>query len=1130
MVKGRLRSMIYNKFIEIGPNYHEVCPSSEIVQLSTEGVDQLEIYFGKYIAQFFYALLAPLTLFIVVVTINWLIAIVLLICVPLIPVSIIIVQKFAKRLLNKYWGHYTELGDSFLEYLQGLTTMKIYQADDFYADKMHKESEKFRKITMRVLIMQLNSVSVMDLIAYGGSAIGIILSLLELKRGHINIAEVFFITMTSSEFFLPMRLLGSFFHIAMNGNSAAERVFNYLDFQNLPENNVTEDVMDKVKDSVKIDINSTTNNNKKAIMDPMNKNMAISLENISFTYKNDHHKVLDTINMNIKPKSFVGIVGVSGCGKSTITSLIMGEHKYYDGNLFIWNRERSSMIDSDCMRKITRVTHDSYMFSGTVFDNLFMGVRREQLNGIVKNIDIEITDIEMKKITDLMKNAMKKARIYDFIMNNGGLNMKIMENGTNLSGGQKQRLALARAILHDSEIYIFDEATSNIDIESEKKCMDVIRELAKEKTVIVISHRLANITEADQIFMLDSGKIVAQGTHDELMSGDDENPYKIMFTRQKELERYTDTNLSEALKKDYEGISEEEDKLIHDEISYTKEENKNDTKNGERKRSGISIMVQLITLVAPMMGYMVLAIILGCLGHFSAIFITVLGGYGMIHYSKHITTLCIVLIILAVCRGFLRYGEQACNHYIAFKLLARIRDIIFDSLRRLAPAKLDGKKKGSLISMITSDTEQLEVFYAHTISPIAIAIITSVIMVAFIWTKHWILGSVALLAYLMVGVIVPVINSSIGGDIGFRYREGFAHLNTLVLDNLLGMGEIIQYGHGKEREKVVDMENERLGKLQKKLNSYESTQTGITNTVIMAAGAVMTITVGLLSYHGKIEFGSGIIAIIAMMSSFGPTAAISSLSNNLNHTLASGERVLDLIEETPITQDIMEGSTINTNENIKVSNVTFSYPSESQPNPNTVLTDFSTVFEKGKITGIIGKSGCGKSTVLKLLMRFYQTHQGSIYYGSNEVNTIKSANLRRHISYVTQETYLFHDTIASNLRIAKLDATDEEIIEACKKASIHERIQKLSKGYETKLSELGKSLSGGERQRIGIARAFLSQSDIIFLDEPTSNLDSLNEAVIIKSLKNEAMNKTIIIVSHRKSTLAIADRVIKMKY
>lgn len=547
----------------------------------------------------------------------------------------------------------------------------------------------------------------------------------------------------------------------------------------------------------------------------------------------------------------------------------------------------------------------------------------------------------------------------------------------------------------------------------------------------------------------------------------------------------------------------------------------------DKKRNGFQVMLGLIGMIKPMLGIMLLAIIMGCIGNFMAISITILGGYGLmgvagLYDNMAVGTILVLAVVLGVMRGPLRYAEQACNHYIAFKLLARIRHMVFKALRKLAPAKLEGEKKGNLVSIITSDIELLEVFYAHTISPIMIAFIVSLLMSIFIGMKSAILGIIAAVFYVIVGVVIPIINSKMGQATGQEYRKEFGELNTTVLDNLYGLEEILQYQQNDSRLNDMKKKTESLEKLNESLKKSESKQKIITDFVILSAGLVMLAAAYVLESKGAITTTDVVISVIAMMSSFGPTAALSALSNNLHHTLASGNRVLNLLEEEPITDEIINGQDF-VKSDIKCENITFAYPNSDK----VILSDFSHTFKENAIHGILGKSGCGKSTLLKLLMRFFTIDKGSIEYGNKNVNDIKTSSLRSNIAYVTQETFLFQDTIENNIKVAKENATREEVQQACKKASIHDFIESLPNGYDTMLAELGDSISGGERQRIGLARAFLHNGNIILLDEPTSNIDSLNESVILNSIKNESEGKTIILVSHRQSTMGIAEEVLE---
>lgn len=486
-VKRVLREKIYEKLVRLGASYKEQISTSEVVQLSVEGVEQLETYFGRYLPQFFYSLLAPITLFAVLSFISWKASLVLLICVPLIPLSIVAVQKFAKRLLKKYWGSYTELGDSFLENLQGLTTLKIYQSDERKAKKMDEEAEKFRRITMKVLTMQLNSISVMDLVAYGGAAIGMIVVVREYIDGSLGFAGAFAILLLAAEFFIPLRLLGSFFHIAMNGMAASDKIFRLLD---MPERELgTEELSGEELD--------------------------INFENISFSYEKER-PILKDVSFHIPKGQFVSLVGESGCGKSTIASLILGRNRQYQGKILLGGMDLKHIKEKSLMEHITLVRHNSYLFKGTVEENLLMG--------------------NPNATQEQMIEVLKKVNLWEFLNGQEGLWTKLAEKGSNFSGGQCQRLCIARALLHNTEIYIFDEAASNIDVESEEIIMDVIRQLAETKTVLLISHRLANVKKSHCIYVLSEGKIVEKGTHRELM--EQSGVYKEMYRTQKNLENY----------------------------------------------------------------------------------------------------------------------------------------------------------------------------------------------------------------------------------------------------------------------------------------------------------------------------------------------------------------------------------------------------------------------------------------------------------------------------------------------------------------------------------------------------------------------------------------------------------------
>ncbi|MDO4284197.1 MAG: ABC transporter ATP-binding protein [Eubacteriales bacterium] len=586
------------------------------------------------------------------------------------------------------------------------------------------------------------------------------------------------------------------------------------------------------------------------------------------------------------------------------------------------------------------------------------------------------------------------------------------------------------------------------------------------------------------------------------------------------------------------------------------------------RRSATAIMGKLIGLVSPLLPVMVLAVALGTAGYLCAISLTVLAGkallLGMEGAGALAGRLFVCMAVLAVMRGLLHYAEQYCNHFIAFKLLAIIRHRVFAALRRLCPAKLEGRERGNLISIITTDIELLEVFYAHTISPIAIAVLTCLIVAGFIGSFQPAAGVLAVAAYLTVGVVIPLQNGRRGGGRGMAFRTAFGELNSFVLDSLRGLDETVQYGCGQERENSLQRRSQELAKLQRELSRLEGGQRSWTNLAILCYSFAMLFLTLWLEQGGAMTFEGVLLCTLAMMGSFGPVAALSSLSNNLNQTLASGERVLSLLEEEPVVEEIPEtdrsvapGAAAGHGSGVadaatgygtgalgaaasdcsvadgetsgaaplaaQAEQVDFAYQEEG------ILRDFSIEIPRGQIVGIHGASGSGKSTFLKLLMRFWDVQAGRIAVEGEDVRRIPTARLRRTQAYVTQETYLFHDSVANNIAVGKPGASREEIMEAAKKASVHDFILSLPKGYDTPVGELGDTLSGGEKQRIGIARAFLHDAPLLLLDEPTSNLDSLNEGIILKSLRAKAKEQTVVLVSHRDSTMSVADRVVEME-
>ncbi len=554
------------------------------------------------------------------------------------------------------------------------------------------------------------------------------------------------------------------------------------------------------------------------------------------------------------------------------------------------------------------------------------------------------------------------------------------------------------------------------------------------------------------------------------------------------------------------------------------------TEKQTKRRGGFTVMARLIGLVKPLSGFMILAILMGLAGNLCASFITILGGYAILEVlgigaGISLGVIFTLAVLFALVRAGLRYAEQSCNHFIAFKLLALIRDKVFRALRKLCPAKLEGRDKGDLISVITSDIELLEVFYAHTISPAAIALLFTVIMCLFIGSFNTLLGILALAAYLIVGLLIPLVVSGLSGDNGLKYRAGAGELSAFVLDSLRGLSETLQYNQGAKRLGEMNARSDALSADEEKMKRIAGRNSAVTNVVILFFDLLMLFASVSLYRAGEVGFAGVLIPTMAMMSSFGPCVALAALGSTLQNTFAAGNRVLDILDETPVTADITDKPE-TTFDGAAAKNLSFSYASTGE----RILSDLSLDIPKGSVVGITGRSGSGKSTLLKLFMRFWRATSGEADISGRSVDEINTADLRGMESFVTQETHLFHDSIRNNLKIAKLDATDEEIENACKKASVHDFIMTLPQGYDTPVGELGDTLSGGERQRIGLARAFLHDAPLMLLDEPTSNLDSLNEAVILRSLREEKSGRTIMLVSHRKSTMRICDKVCSVEH
>lgn len=1073
--KKLIRGKVYDKLVKMGPSYMERIASSQAVQIGVEGVEQLEVYFGSYLPQFFYALLAPLTLFVFLAPFSFSAALVLLVCVPLIPVSIVMFQKMAKRVMRSYWGSYLNLGGSFLENIQGLTTLKIYQADEARHELMNEQAEDFRRATMRVLRLQLNSITIMDVLAYGGAAVGVCLALHQFLNGNLSFAAAFAVVFLSAEFFLPMRALGSLFHTAMNGMAAADRMFDLLGMEESEEGGRS----------------------------LAGRTPRIRCEKLSYSY-DGIRKVLDDVDFCVEAGQLVAVVGESGSGKSTLAGVLAGRNARFEGDVQVCDVSLQEVDRASLAQTLTSVGFDGVLFKGTLRENLLMG-------------DPHASDEEAKRV-------LAEVGAWDFVRAKGGLDMRVAEGASNLSGGQRQRICLARVLLHDAEIYVFDEVTSSIDAQSEAAILRAIYDLAERgKTVVMISHRLSSVERADAIYVMQDGCVVQRGSHAQLM--EEGGVYRRMVEQQRELERFAqDKGVGDVPFCDDAPVHRELDceAPVHREPNLEVcDSSPSAAKENARGMSALGIVSRMIGLIAPLAPFMALAVLLGVAGFVASMLGTVIGAWGMglafVGADAAFPALAAGIAIASLLRGPLHYGEQICNHYIAFKLLALIRDKVFAALRRLAPAKLEGRDKGDLMSLVTADIELLEVFYAHTVSPILIAAAMAVGMAVALGLQSLWFAVLAVVLYGAIALVVPFAGSRLRSRLGREQRDSVGSMNAFMLESLRGVNETIQYGCQASRAEMLDERMDALHAISVKLRMRSAVSDALTDVLVIGGDVACALIGCALLAAGAIDAPQFMIAQALVMSGFGPFIAVSRLGTTLQQTLASGERVMELVDEVPQTEEVRDGVVLKGFDGAQTNNVTFGYGEKP------VFENVTMRVAPGSVVQICGRSGTGKSTLCKLLMRFWDPKQGFVAINGQDVKLVNTSSLRATQSYMTQDTHLFAGTLRDNIALVKPDATDEEILEACRKADIDELIARLPDGLDAQAGELGSALSGGERQRIGLARVFLHDAPFVLLDEPTSNLDSLSEAQVLKALHRHREGKTMVLVSHRASTSSLAD-------
>ena len=1169
-VKLALRSKLYRKMVALGPSYRSRVKTSDVVQSAGEGVEQIQSFFELFLPQLFYAILAPITLFAVIAPINMPAAVTMLVCAPLIIIVTGIVSMTAARAFKKYWGRYTDMGAAFLDNLQGLETLKNFDADDRAAAEMDKKAEGFRVMTMRVLQIQLRSLTAMDIVAYGGAAAGIGVALWQyahtaaaaagasaagwspiMLAAHLpgafaylayglqylmpfgagfplTLAGLLLIVLLSAEFFIPMRQLGSYFHVAMNGMTSTKRIFALLDTPEPAHGTAT------LPATAGTDAGTDAGTKAGTKADG---GITVSFDHVGYSYDSADSgaavqqtnsapaPALTDLTFTAYPGQLTAIVGISGSGKSTAAALLAGTLTGYQGSLTLNGVKVSDLSGETLARTITLIGASSHLFAGTLRENLLMALPDDGQNG----------EAASDAVDSRLWDALEQARIADFVRSQpDGLDMTIEPDAANLSGGQRQRIAIARALLHDSPVFVFDEATSSVDVESEELILATIRELvqSRSKTVIMITHRMANAEHADQVVVLEHGKSVETGTHAELMAAG--GVYAKLFTTQADIENF--------------GADHPQPASLTASASGSGAAVGAAPAAAPAEMSTFQVIKRLLGEAKPLAGLMVAASTAGTIGHLAATFLPVFGiiaGFALAGnpvWGMSAAGAITAMIVCAVLRGLTRYVEQYLNHNVAFHLLALFRSKAFAALRRLAPAKLAGKGKGDLIAMLTTDVELLEIFFAHTISPVAIAVTTTIVYAIVAATLSPWMALALIVSHLIIGIIVPRFFATGVRNLGPAIRGAAGELDNVMLDDMRGLDEIIRFGRGEDRAQAIEDRTRALWRDHAKLSRVNGRFAGVGGLLVaLLTSAAAGIAINLAGVN-LYDIPALVAAFALLASSFGPTLALAVLPANLTQTFASARRLFGLMDEAPA---VVETGTANSDyEGMRLDRVTFAYPGEGS---EAILADFSLDVPQHGILGIQGPSGRGKSTMLKLLMRYWDPQRGQVTLSGTPLPQIDVHARRRIQAMMSQETHLFDGTIRENLLIALPESEirnggaagvlDARLREALAKASVLDLIDSLPDGLDTQVGELGDRLSEGERQRIGLARVFLRNADLVLFDEPTSRLDALNEAIILRSIHelskseqnaDKGQDVAVVLVSHRESAMRVADAVLNL--
>lgn len=1195
-VKLALRERLYRKMLAMGPSYASRVRTADVVQSAGEGIDQIQSFFELFLPQLFYAVLAPVTLFVVLMPVNIPAAVVLLVCAPLIVLVVGVVAMSAARAFKRYWGKYTDMGAAFLDNMQGLETLKAFDADDRAAADMDEKAEAFRRMTMQVLQIQLRSLTAMDAVAYGGTAAGIGVAVWQFLVGGVDLAGAMIVVFLSASFFLPLRQLGSYFHVAMNGMTSTKRIFALLDapepergdaglpgggrdltvtFNAAAYRYADTDAADgSVGTDGSINADSDTSHASVSSGEPTGTDSDTSATATALPAP-----ALTDVSFTARPGTLTAIVGESGSGKSTTAALLAGTLAGYEGSITLsagaaingatpdpaelgaidlQSVELRDLSADAMISAVSLVSSRSHLFSGTLRENLLMAAPQAD--------------------DDELWAALELTHIADFVRAQPeGLAMPIAPDAANLSGGQRQRLAIARALLRNTPIYVFDEATSSVDAESEAVILDTIRELAQSATVIMITHRMANAVTADQVVVFDHGRVAETGTHAALVTRG--GVYADLFRAQQVIEHVGHRSIAGAPVTSAEngpvvGIgAPASESVTGSDLAHPCGEAEpvpsaaGVTSGKADAADGTGALIRrLLHEVGPLRPTMIAACVFGTLGHLAATFLPVFGVLALFAvleepvWGMTMTVGFAAMAVCAVIRGLMRYAEQYMNHNVAFKLLALFRSKAFAAMRRLAPAKLDGRGKGDLIALITTDVELLEIFFAHTISPVVIAVVTTVAFaVALAFLNPWFVP-LLIVMHLLVGVVLPRLFATGVRYLGPNIRRDAASLDDTMLDDMRGLDEIIRFGAGERRLGSILEQSRELWHQRVKLSLNNGRFGGIGGVMVVLATALAGALALVLAWYGLADVdgvGELFAAVVLIASSFGPTLALSALPASLTQTFASARRLFALMDEVPAVEET--GTLTPAYSGMALDHVSFAYPDQMAgygSNPNTdleqdangttrhaaadhaagVFTDLSLEIPVHGILGVQGPSGRGKSTMLKLLMRYWDPQSGIVTMSGEDLRTVDAHHRRRVQTMLAQETYLFDGTIRENLRLANQEADDEMMRDALAKASALQLVESLPDGLGTQVGELGGRLSEGERQRIGLARVFLRHADLVLLDEPTSRLDAFNEAVILQSINELASEPrgddsagqgvAIVLVSHRDSTMRVADSIV----